>query len=156
MEGAKKKAIEHVKNNPPSDVAAPASRGSGEHIPEEGLTTSQDRSNKRARKSGGFTAINLDPSAPQRAAKREMASAAMASAANTRMPTPPPPPQLQRSQAARGSLHGTKDSKVYGGIKYERKSSGPFQGRFADQGCIITIDGDDYVEYRVLTKPSFF
>jgi hypothetical protein len=121
-----------------------AIRAYGEQIP------------KRARKSGGFTAINLDPPAPaaiQRAAEREMASAAMASAANTRMQIPPPP-QFQRSQA-RGSLHGTNDSKEYGGIKYERKSSGPFQGRFVSQGS-ITIDGDDYVEYRVLTKPSFF
>jgi hypothetical protein len=90
-------------------------------------------------------------------AKRNKAvAAAMASAANTHMQTPAPPPQLQRSQAARGSLNGTDDSKLYGGIKYERKLSGPFQGRFVSQGSIITIDGDDYVEYRVLTKPSFF
>jgi hypothetical protein len=45
---------------------------------------------------------------------------------------------------------------VYGGIKYERKSSGPFPGHFVRQGTIFTIDGDDYVEYRILMKPSFF
>ncbi|KAK4241377.1 hypothetical protein C8A03DRAFT_30472 [Achaetomium macrosporum] len=54
-------------------------------------------------------------------------------------------------------LHaGTEDAKIYGGIKYQRKQSGPFQGRLVSQGTIITIDGEDYVEYRVLAKPVFF
>ncbi|MFN2202092.1 MAG: KpsF/GutQ family sugar-phosphate isomerase, partial [Caldilineaceae bacterium] len=47
-------------------------------------------------------------------------------------------------------------SKTYGGVKYERKSSGLFQGHFANQGTVINIGGEEYVEYRVLTKPSFF
>jgi len=59
-------------------------------------------------------------------------------------------------QEAQRFKTGAEDAKMYGGIKYERKQSGPFQGRFVSQGSIITIDGDDYVEYRVLTKPSFF
>ncbi|KAH6952362.1 hypothetical protein BKA56DRAFT_638457 [Ilyonectria sp. MPI-CAGE-AT-0026] len=51
---------------------------------------------------------------------------------------------------------GAEDAKIYGGIKHERKATGPFMGRLVSQGTIINIDGEDYVEYRVLTKPSFF
>ncbi|KAG6166820.1 hypothetical protein E4U51_003268 [Claviceps purpurea] len=48
------------------------------------------------------------------------------------------------------------EAKTYDGVKYERKSTGPFVGKLVSQGTIINIDGEDYVEYRVLTKPSFF
>ena len=51
---------------------------------------------------------------------------------------------------------GAEDAKIYGGIKYERKGNGPFMGKLVSQGTIISIDGEDFVEYRVLTKPSFF
>ncbi|KAH6959668.1 hypothetical protein BKA56DRAFT_562059 [Ilyonectria sp. MPI-CAGE-AT-0026] len=51
---------------------------------------------------------------------------------------------------------GAEDAKIYGGIKHERKATGPFMGKLVSQGTIINIDGEDYVEYRVLTKPSFF
>ncbi|KAI8686900.1 hypothetical protein NCS56_00262000 [Fusarium sp. Ph1] len=51
---------------------------------------------------------------------------------------------------------GSEDAKIYGGVKYERKANGPFMGKLVSQGNIITIDGEDYVEYRVLTKSSFF
>ncbi|GAP93120.1 hypothetical protein SAMD00023353_6800140 [Rosellinia necatrix] len=51
---------------------------------------------------------------------------------------------------------GAEDAKMYMGIKYERKQNGPFAGKLVSQGAILTIDGEDYVEYRVLTKPSFF
>lgn len=51
---------------------------------------------------------------------------------------------------------GVEDCKTYSGIKYERKQSGPFQGKLVSGGTIISIDGEDYVEYRVLTKPTFF
>ncbi|CAI4212555.1 unnamed protein product [Parascedosporium putredinis] len=61
-----------------------------------------------------------------------------------------------RQEAQRIRNAGQDDAKIYNGIKYERKATGPFQGRFVSQGTIISIDGDDYVEYRVLTKPCFF
>ncbi len=51
---------------------------------------------------------------------------------------------------------GGEDAKMYAGVKYERKQTGPFEGKLVSQGTIISIDGEDYVEYRVLTKPSFF
>ena len=51
---------------------------------------------------------------------------------------------------------GFADAKIYDGLKYERKPNGPFMGKLVSQGAIITIDGEDFVEYRVLTKPSFF
>ncbi|KAI1201842.1 hypothetical protein F5X97DRAFT_267812 [Nemania serpens] len=51
---------------------------------------------------------------------------------------------------------GVEDAKMHMGIKYERKQNGPFSGKLVSQGAILTIDGEDYVEYRVLTKPSFF
>ncbi|OLN92001.1 hypothetical protein CCHL11_01401 [Colletotrichum chlorophyti] len=49
-----------------------------------------------------------------------------------------------------------EETKFYGGMRYERKTNGPFVGKLVSQGTIISIDGEDYVEYRVLTKPSFF
>ena len=60
------------------------------------------------------------------------------------------------AQEANRLRAGDEDAKMYMGIKYERKQSGPFEGKLVSQGTIITIDGQDYVEYRVLTKPSFF
>lgn len=58
----------------------------------------------------------------------------------------------QQVQHARS---GNEDAKIYAGTKYERKTTGPFVGKLVSQGNIISIDGEDYVEYRVLTKPSF-
>lgn len=55
-----------------------------------------------------------------------------------------------------GAGGGIEEAKFYDGVKYERKPTGPFMGKLVSQGTIITIDGEDYVEYRVLTKPSFF
>ncbi|RBR22842.1 hypothetical protein FVER53590_09559 [Fusarium verticillioides] len=49
-----------------------------------------------------------------------------------------------------------EDAKMYAGVKYERKTQGPFTGKLVSQGTIINIDGEDYIEYRVLAKPSFF
>ncbi|KAI8416382.1 hypothetical protein FOFC_02691 [Fusarium oxysporum] len=46
-----------------------------------------------------------------------------------------------------------QDAKLYAGVKYERKTQGPFSGKLVSQGTIISIDGEDYVEYRVLRKP---
>lgn len=52
--------------------------------------------------------------------------------------------------------HGAEDAKVYDGRKYERKSTGPFVGKLASQGSLINIDGEDYIEYRILMKPTFY
>lgn len=49
-----------------------------------------------------------------------------------------------------------EDAKIFRGVKYERKQTGPFQGKLVSPGTILSIDGEDYVEYRVLTKPTFF
>ncbi|KAF5628431.1 hypothetical protein F52700_8165 [Fusarium sp. NRRL 52700] len=49
-----------------------------------------------------------------------------------------------------------EDAKMYAGVKYERKTQGPFTGKLVSQGTIINIDGEDYIEYRVLAKPAFF
>lgn len=59
------------------------------------------------------------------------------------------------SQEAHRIRLGNEDAKIYGGVKYERKRNGPFAGKLVSQGAIISIDGEDYVEYRVLTKPTF-
>jgi hypothetical protein len=45
--------------------------------------------------------------------------------------------------------------RYHNGIKYERKQTGPFQGKLVSQAQLLSIDGEDYVEYRVLTQPSF-
>lgn len=52
--------------------------------------------------------------------------------------------------------NGPEDAKIYGGIKYERRTNGPFIGKLTSAAALISIDGEDYVEYRVLTKPGFF
>ncbi|KAM4063487.1 hypothetical protein HRG_013996 [Hirsutella rhossiliensis] len=44
-----------------------------------------------------------------------------------------------------------EDAKMHDGVKYGRKSTGPFTGKFVSAGTIVHIDGEDYVEYRVLT-----
>ena len=59
----------------------------------------------------------------------------------------------QESMRAR---NGGEDAKIYDGVKYERKTTGPLMGKLVSHGSLINIDGEDYVEYRVLTKPSFF
>ena len=58
-------------------------------------------------------------------------------------------------QEAARQQAGVEDAKMHNGVKYERKQLGPFQGKLVSQGTIISIDGEDYVEYRVLTKPTF-
>ncbi|KAL1896767.1 hypothetical protein Sste5346_004400 [Sporothrix stenoceras] len=59
-------------------------------------------------------------------------------------------------EASRIRSTGNDDTKIYMGVKYERKPTGPFQGKLVSPGTILSIDGEDYVEYRVLTKPTFF
>lgn len=54
------------------------------------------------------------------------------------------------------SMPPSDEVKYHNGIKYERKQNGPFQGKLVSSAQILSIDGEDYVEYRVLTKPSFF
>ncbi|KAL7755447.1 hypothetical protein ACKLNR_014545 [Fusarium oxysporum f. sp. zingiberi] len=49
-----------------------------------------------------------------------------------------------------------EDAKMYAGVMYERKTQGLFIGKLVSHGTIINIDGEDYIEYRVLAKPSFF
>jgi len=64
--------------------------------------------------------------------------------------------KVWETQEANRLRAGAEDAKIYMGVKYERKQNGPFEGKLVSQGTIISIDGEDYVEYRVLTKPSFF
>lgn len=64
--------------------------------------------------------------------------------------------KVWEAQEANRIRAGGEDAKIYMGVKYARKQNGPFQGKLVSQGMIITIDGEDYVEYRVLTKPTFF
>ncbi|KAI5455646.1 hypothetical protein BGZ63DRAFT_497146 [Mariannaea sp. PMI_226] len=110
--------------------------------------------------------------ADKNAALRERAAAAAANAASSAVATILPVmngrarlhesedmQRLNEVWARQESLRakaGVEDAKIYGGIKYERKMTGPFFGKLVSQGSIINIDGEDYVEYRVLTKPSFF
>lgn len=51
---------------------------------------------------------------------------------------------------------GLVDAVIHNGIKYKRMLVGPHKGKLASQGTIVNIDVDDYVEYRVITKPSIF
>jgi hypothetical protein len=86
----------------------------------------------------------------QRAASRDASRDSFASDSMSRLN------RVWASQEGQRIKAGAEDAKVFLGIKYERKQTGPFQGKLVSQGTIISIDGEDYVEYRVLTKPSFF
>lgn len=58
----------------------------------------------------------------------------------------------QEAQRQKGS---DEDAKVYGDTRYVRRAAGPFQGRYVGESrALITIDGEDYVEYRVLAKAT--
>ncbi|KAI5456152.1 hypothetical protein BGZ63DRAFT_435528 [Mariannaea sp. PMI_226] len=110
--------------------------------------------------------------ADKHAAHRERVAAAAADAANAAVAAIPPVTngrarlhesedmqRLNKVWARQENLRvkaGVEDAKIHGGIKYERKKTGLFLGKLVSQGAIINIDGEDYVEYRVLTKPSFF
>lgn len=48
-----------------------------------------------------------------------------------------------------------QEVRYHNGIKYERKQTGPLQGKLVSSAQLLTIDGEDFVEYRVLTKPTF-
>lgn len=62
---------------------------------------------------------------------------------------------FSKPEVVRRPTTGPTDVKMYDRTKYERKASGPFAGTLVSQGTIINIDGEDYVEYRVLTRPLF-
>ncbi|ORY60036.1 uncharacterized protein BCR38DRAFT_52565 [Pseudomassariella vexata] len=64
--------------------------------------------------------------------------------------------QQQQQQMQTMGAGNSDDIKMHEGMRYERKQTGPFAGKLVSQGVIISIDGEDYVEYRVLTKPTFF
>lgn len=59
------------------------------------------------------------------------------------------------SPAFQPAPQAENEVRYHNGIKYERKPTGPFQGKLVSQAQILNIDGEDYVEYRILTKPSF-
>ncbi|KAM3559828.1 hypothetical protein ARSEF4850_003947 [Beauveria asiatica] len=46
-------------------------------------------------------------------------------------------------------------STVFNGVTYVRRTNGSFKGKLVSPGKIITIEGQDYVEYCVLAKLSF-
>ncbi|OAA55644.1 hypothetical protein ISF_07749 [Cordyceps fumosorosea ARSEF 2679] len=46
-------------------------------------------------------------------------------------------------------------STVFNGVTYVRRTTGSFRGKLVSPGKIITIEGQDYVEYCVLAKLSF-
>lgn len=64
----------------------------------------------------------------------------------------PPPPQQQMANP----VPNMDEVRTFQGCTYTRKPNGPFAGKLVSRGEIISIDGEDYVEYRVLTKPIFF
>lgn len=64
--------------------------------------------------------------------------------------------EIRARQEAFRTTGRSDDVKTYDGNQYRRKTTGPFMRKLVSRGAIINIDGDDYVEYRVLTKPSFF
>lgn len=49
----------------------------------------------------------------------------------------------------------SSDVKVFNNVKYVRKTTGPYAGKLvSEKGELLTIDGAEYVEYRILMKIS--
>ncbi|KAB8293800.1 hypothetical protein EYC80_009283 [Monilinia laxa] len=46
--------------------------------------------------------------------------------------------------------------KIHNGTKYTKRSNGLFVGQHVEPPQFLTIDGEDHVEYRVLTKSNVF
>ncbi|RSL82929.1 hypothetical protein CEP52_016842 [Fusarium oligoseptatum] len=63
----------------------------------------------------------------------------------------------QNSQGANHALHPdyTLPHLIHGDTIYKYKISGPFVGMSVSPGTLIQVNGEDYVEYRVLAKPRF-
>lgn len=65
-------------------------------------------------------------------------------------------PGVNCSESAGASKDSIQsETRYHNGIKYERKKIGPFHGKLVSSAQILSIDGEDFVEYRILTKPSF-
>ena len=66
-----------------------------------------------------------------------------------------------RNQRHQHSLSGSigpreDDIKRHNGVTYERKGSGPFKDKLVgERRELLTIDGEDYIEYRVIMKVQF-
>ena len=53
-----------------------------------------------------------------------------------------------------GGTLPNNEIKYYNRIRYARKQNGPFQGKLVSQAQVLCIDGEDYIEYRVLARSS--
>lgn len=51
--------------------------------------------------------------------------------------------------------HASQGAKIDDQVEYKRKATGPFKGNLVSRGTIVNVNGDDYIEYRVLAKASF-
>jgi hypothetical protein len=49
---------------------------------------------------------------------------------------------------------GIVDAKIHGQTKYARKEKGPFAGYYTSEGQMLCIDDEEFVEYRVLLRPT--
>ncbi|KAM3545805.1 hypothetical protein ARSEF1564_001269 [Beauveria bassiana] len=83
-----------------------------------------------------------------------VSEAAVAAAAGAR-----PPGMGNRDSADVSTASSVTDSsaddtkpKVYNGVVYQRSPNGPFAGKLTAKGQVVSINGEDYVEYRVLAK----
>jgi hypothetical protein len=64
-------------------------------------------------------------------------------------------PQQRKSFSASTEPQGD-NIKRHNGVTYELKDSGPFEGKFVgDRRELLVIDGEDYIEYRVVMKVQF-
>ncbi|TGO26797.1 hypothetical protein BPAE_0053g00510 [Botrytis paeoniae] len=72
--------------------------------------------------------------------------------AQAQQPVTSPRPEA----AASGSSLTNDNVKIHGGIKYTRRQNGIFEGKHVGPPQLLNIDGEDYVEYRVLTKATTF
>ncbi|KAF7941739.1 uncharacterized protein EAE97_006576 [Botrytis byssoidea] len=72
--------------------------------------------------------------------------------ARTQQPVTSPRPE----PTASGSSLTNDNVKIHDGIKYTRRQNGIFEGKHVGPPQLLNIDGEDYVEYRVLTKATTF
>ncbi|KAG9257529.1 uncharacterized protein F5Z01DRAFT_671125 [Emericellopsis atlantica] len=158
----------HGRQSLPSGLALPPS---GHFGPLQRATTLAQREVARAEATQGRADAQVTHRQRAQVAADEAASAAAAAAAAAAASSSPGSrasstfqqnSEVQRlnsvwaRQESMRARAGAEDVKVYDNIKYERKHHGPFFGKLVSPGNLINIDGEDYVEYRVLTKPSFY
>lgn len=137
----------HVRQQAELEAAAAAARSRQEKL------EATERQHEKARKEVAAAENNIIEHAAQMELKHNLKKLNKVWVAQNRAT------HSQSTSSNGGTVGGpppvSDEIKYHNGIKYERKQNGPFAGKLVGPPQILSIDGEDYVEYRILTKPSF-